>query len=458
MQDKNYYEPRFVSQSLGNTTNWFYDNNNKKTLLDIVFEYNKIVLLGSPGIGKTKELEILFEKLWEEKDTTGRVPFSINLKNFRKINKFEDLIVYPDWKTLSSIIFILDGLDEIAEIQDFISAFELFISQNRQLNIKYVISCRTNIFEKYLVNISNFESLYLEDLSFEQSVSLLLNKYGVDLEKYELLEKHSNYLKTPFFLELFSSYILDKGILPISDSEIWELFIEKTLDKHEIKQSKKALIDRLKIGTDLKKVAFTNELMQQNFSSAEELSKITGDHLQYIEYPFVIELPGLPRRWNFVHRQIQEYLVAKTLTEKTFEEILSIIKIPNVNTEVIHPSLFNTITFLINLLDKKSDNFKQLIDWLKTNQIEILFRADSDRTASFQIEVFQHYFKTQCIDKKLWISTNKMFSVKEIGEFGDCDDNFEYLLALIKNSASHFRVVISALNLLSFFRDRKSVV
>lgn len=453
MQDENYYEPRYVSQSLSNTTNWFYDNTDKRTLLDAVFEYDKIVLLGNPGIGKTKELNILFEKLWEEKEMTGRIPFSVNLKNFRKINKFEDLIIYPDWKTLSSIIFILDGLDEISEIQDFISAFELFISQNIQLNIKYIISCRTNIYEKYLVNISDFESFHLEDLSFEQSVSLLLNKYGVDIENYELSEKHSNYLKTPFFLELFSSYILDKQILPISDSEMWELFIEKTLDIHEKKQSKKSLIDRLKVMSDIKKVAFTNELMQQNFSSAEELNKITGNHLQYIEYPFIVELSGEPKRWNFVHRQIQEYLVAKTLTEKTLEEILSIIKIPNIPIEVIHPSLFNTITFLINLLDKDSEKFKKLIIWLKTNQIEILFRADSDRTESFQEEVFKHYFNVQCIVKKLWISTNKAFSVKEIGEFGDCDKNFKYLFDIIENQDSfHFRVVISALNLLAFFK------
>lgn len=452
MGNTNYYEPRNVNQSQGHTTNWFGQEKNDKTLFDVIFEYNKIVLLGNPGIGKTMELEILFEKLWNEKDVRGIIPFSINLKNFRKINKFEDLIIFSNWKSLPRIIFILDGLDEIAEIQDFISAFEIFISQNKKLNISYIISCRTNIYEKYLVNISNFESFYLQELTVEQSASLLFNKYGVVIDEHKLSEKHYNYLRTPFFLELFASYVLEKGALPLSDSVMWELFIKKTLDKHEEKQAKKALVDKFKILKNLKKVAFTNELMQQNYSTAEELNEITGDYLGYIENPFTVELNGDPKRWNFTHRQIQEYLVAKSLTDKKFEEVLSIIKIPDIDAEVIHPSLFNTITFLINLLDKDSDLFKKLIDWLTKNQIEILFKADSDRTTLFKETVFQEYFHLQCLEKRLWISTNRTFTVKEIGEFGDCEENFEYLFKFIEDQKEHFRVIISALNLLSFFK------
>lgn len=452
MENKNYYEPRYVNKSQGYTTNWFGESKDDKTLFDAVFVESKIVLLGNPGVGKTKELEILFQNLWKQKESTGLIPFAINLKNFRKINRFEDLITYKDWKALPKMIFILDGLDEIAEIHDFVSAFELFVSQNKKLNIGYVISCRTNIYEKYLVNIANFESLYLQDLSEDQAASLLANKFGVRISDFPLSDKHSSYLKTPFFLELLAGYVLEKGILPASDSVMWELFIDRTLDRHEQKQAKKKPLNKLRLLKNLKKVAFTNELMQQNYSSAEELECITGDYLEYIENPFTIEMSGEPKRWNFTHRQIQEYLVAKVLAEKSFEDMLSIIKIQDIAKEVVHPSLFNTITFLINLLNKESDEFKQLVGWLSANQIEILFKADSDRTAAFQERVFQEYFYRQCLEKKLWISTNRAFAVKEIAEFGDCVKNFIYLTGWIKEQSNHFRVVISALNLLGFFR------
>jgi hypothetical protein len=452
--NKDYYERRYISQTNNSFANgWFNDGKENNILKEVIFNVKKIVLLGNPGIGKSKELERLFNDLWEEKDKNGLIPFSISLKNFRKSNKFEDLIIYPEWRSLSSIIFILDGLDEIAEIQDFISAFEIFISQNNLLNIKYVISCRTNIYEKHLINIPDFKTFFLDDLIREQSRNLLKNKYRIDIDSFKLQETHLNYLKTPFFLDLFASYILEKNILPQSDSEMWELFVKKTIDIHSQKQIKKKVLDRPKLIKDLKKVSFINELMQKNFSSHEELLSILKEnYLDFIENPFFTELDKDSGKWNFVHRQIQEYFVAKTLSEKSVPEILSIIKIPNINIEVIHPSLFNTISFLINLLEKDSAVFRELIDWIQSNQIELLFKADSNRTEKFKVKVFQYYFKTECIDKNLWISTNKTFSVKEIADFGNCEENFNYLLEFVNDDKSHIRVVLSALKLLSFFK------
>ena len=56
-------------------------------------------------------------------------PFFINLKNFRLSTEFEDLILFEEWKELPSITFILDGLDEISNINDFISELEIFLKK-----------------------------------------------------------------------------------------------------------------------------------------------------------------------------------------------------------------------------------------------------------------------------------------------------------------------------------------
>jgi len=452
MDNNNYYEPRFISKTNNNSLDLFFEEkNNVKTLKEYIFEYDKIVLLGNPGIGKTKELESLFDTLWDEKETTSLMPFSINLKNFRPINEFEDLISYKDWKNLSSIIFILDGLDEISEIQDFISAFEIFISKNKTLNIKYVISCRTNIYEKYLVNISNFETFFLDNLTRYQAKSILEKKFKINIDILPVEQNHLNYLQTPFFLNLFADYYLSNQKLPQSDTEMWELYVEKVIEEHKKKQKKVQLVNKPKLIKQLKKVAFVNELMQKNFSTEDELDKILGEnHLEFIDNPFFVELKTDSKKYNFDHRQIQEYFVAKSLSEKSFEEILSIIKINDIDS--IHPSLFNTITFLINLLDKESDKYKSLIDWIEDFQIELLFRADSDRiNEKLKAQVFQYYFQNECIKKTFWITTNRTFSVKEIAKFGDCESNFDYLTTLIKDKGNHFRTHISALDLLSFF-------
>jgi hypothetical protein len=114
-----------------------------------------------------------------------------------------------------------------------------------------------------------------------------------------------------------------------------------------------------------------------------------------------------------------------------------------------HPSLFNTITFLINILD--NDKSEQIIKWLEKNDPEILFTADSDRVNSeVRKIVFQNYFKKTCIENTFWISHNRSFSVEMIAKFGNSKDNFNYLISIIENTNNHFRFIISALDLLVY--------
>ena len=152
-----YYEPRFIKNSKNNIELLFSEEESKQTLLDLSKNNDKIVLLGNPGIGKTTELLLLFEKLWELKDVELNFPFFINLKNFRLSTEFEDLILFEEWKELPSITFILDGLDEISNINDFISELKIFLKKYEDKKINVVISCRTNIYEKYIVKIFGFK-------------------------------------------------------------------------------------------------------------------------------------------------------------------------------------------------------------------------------------------------------------------------------------------------------------
>lgn len=447
---KNHYETRFISKSnQQHKASFYYDKNEPKILMDYVFEYDKMVLLGNPGIGKTRELENLFDLLWEVKDSTGLIPFSLKLKNFRKGKDFEELIKFKNWKELYNVIFILDGLDEIEFIQDFLSAFEIFISQNSERNIKYLISCRTNIFEKYLVNISNFETFFLENLTYEQAKSILKNKYNVNIDDLKLQKNHSIYIQTPFFLELLAEYYLNnKKILPQSDAIMWDNIVDNALKIYKEKRLKEELKSIPKIKSNYEKVAFINELMQRNYFTDDELYKILKeDSIKFIEYPYITAIDD--NKFSFEHRQMQEYFVAKLLSKREFDQILNIVKIEGVNN--IHPSFFNVMTFLINLLEIDSEVFKKIIKWINENQIELFFKADKSRIQSYRVKVFQDYFKCECIEKTFWISTNRTFSVNEIAAFGDCEDNFDYLTNLIINNKNHFRVIISALELLSHF-------
>ena len=55
-----YYEPRFIKNSKNNIELLFSEEESKQTLLDLSKKNDMFVLLGNPGIGKKKELLLLF--------------------------------------------------------------------------------------------------------------------------------------------------------------------------------------------------------------------------------------------------------------------------------------------------------------------------------------------------------------------------------------------------------------
>ncbi|TMM52167.1 hypothetical protein FEE95_20990 [Maribacter algarum] len=444
-----FYEERHITKYSGTDIDSYNDNENDITLRKAIMSFDKIILLGNPGVGKTTELNVLFDLLWKEKEGTGIIPFLINLKYYRKNISFEELINNDDWIIFPQVIFILDGLDEIADIQDFISGFENFISKNKNRSIKYVVSCRTNIYSKYLAQITDFQPFILKSINIRQARSILEKKFGIK----NLEEKFFENIDTPFFLNLFAEYYGDNGKLPQNISQIWELYVSKALDNHKSKVIKRTVLNKPKSIKLLKMLSLINELMQKNYTTDEELYSAIGDEYDnFIENPFIIKNED-SNYWGFIHRQIQEYFVAKSLVDKDFTEILDFIRIEETN--FIHPSLFNSLTFLLDIMDVNDSDYEELLNWIKANQIELLFKSDSNRLSKeVRIRAFQEYFEEECIKKTLWISTNRAFEVSEIADFGDFKENVDYLLDKISTyPIYHERVLFSALKLLNFFSE-----
>lgn len=441
-----YYEPRFIKNSKNNIELLFSEEESKQTLLDLSKNNDKIVLLGNPGIGKTTELLLLFEKLWELKDVELNFPFFINLKNFRLSTEFEDLILFEEWKELPSITFILDGLDEISNINDFISELEIFLKKYEDKKINVVISCRTNIYEKYIVKIFGFKYFYLDSLNDKQINKILENKFSIQIS-YKELDKFRVFLENPFTLNLFGSYYQENGKFPNTISEAFELSIQKELNLTKEKFKNRITVDIPFVKKDLKKVAFVNELMQQNQINEDHLSELIKRDYKPVfeELPF---LDKLPHSANFVfrHKNYQEFFAAKFLSEKEADEIISIIKINDEINKTI-PSLFNTITFLLNILDE--DKFEKIKEWLLDNEPEILFLTEKDRIPrETQKEIFRKYFTDISFEKSFWFGRNRRFSMEKMADFADID----FLLDVIRKN-EHYRAVYSAIDILNYIDD-----
>lgn len=441
-----YYEPRFVTDKLNNSNTYtFFGEEKGKTLLETFRDTKKLVLLGNPGIGKTTELKNLFEQLWHLKSETGNIPFYINIKNFRINSKFEDLIPFKKWEQLPTITFILDGLDEIAEIQDFVSELELFLSKNNDKTVNIILSCRTNIYEKFLVKISEFKYLYLENLNDSQINSILKKEFNLELT-YQELNKYKVYLENPFNLQLFAQFHKENTRFPETQLECWNLFIETELKKlTQDKLSKRQIIDIPHVSICLEKVAFVNELMQQNFIEDHDLLKLIDkdDKVTFEQISFIERLPGA-NKLIFRHKNYQEFFAAKFLSKLDSKIIIDTIKIHH-NIDKTKPSLFNTITFLLNILeDSKYNDIKK---WLLKNDLEMLFHSEPERLdEETRNEIFKIYFQENCIDKTFWIGKNERFSIDTIAKFA----NLDFLLEHITDKKNRFRSVKSAIDVLSF--------
>jgi hypothetical protein len=421
---------------------------NKVTLTELLSIENRIVLIGNPGSGKSTELKKIAIDFWSNKKEVDSIIIFKSLKNFTTSDLIESYLP-RDWDIVDNQLILFDGLDEIVDIENFISKLESFVSKNKR--VKFILSCRTNIFEKVVKEISDFKPFRLEDLIFEQGIILLNNKID-NYIKYDIFNNNLiiDFLKNPFQINLLADYINRNKSLPNNNLVLWESYVESRLSNDRNEKFKRTSLNIPIIKKCSSKISLINELMKSNLITEENifdaLNQMQNDFSEFLKTPFLDKNTG-KEEYFFEHRNIQEYFAALLLSKYSFEKILNIILINGSNK--INPSLYNTVTFLINILE--GDKQLELIEWFVTNQPELLFKADKNRIDSHKVKVFQDFFNHHCIEKSYWITTNNQLTVKEIAEFGDCLENYEYLINLI-DSEKHFRVTISAIEILNFFQ------
>ncbi|WCC43302.1 hypothetical protein PJJ26_05615 [Tenacibaculum finnmarkense] len=442
-----------------NVNSWNYLHENFKLNEEVVSDFSKIVLLGNPGIGKSIELKKIALECWNNKNDSY-VPIFKNLRNFTTQDKIEDFLRI-DLDSYKRVFFLFDGIDEISDVQNFLDFLNYKnkqeSSKTTDFYFKILISCRTNVFRKEIYNLSDFNLFFLNNLLIEDSVSYVKEETGYTINSVKDISSNLiSFLKNPNALKIVCNYIKVKNELPKNTSELWQIYIDERLKGDSKYKFIKKKIKSPLIKKYSKKIAFINELTNTTIVSENNLGNIFEDISNFDDF---IKNPLIDREvendnWFFEHKEVQEYFASKLILDSYNINIIELIKIKGINkTKSV---LFNTITFLINLMDKKSDKYRELIDWLVEYEPEILFRADSDRVdEKIRVLVFKKFFIEKCINTTLWLSTSKYVEVEQIAKFADCDDNLFFLIDTIKDTNIHFRSRISAISILSYFRLSK---
>ncbi|MDH7911359.1 hypothetical protein [Winogradskyella sp. SYSU M77433] len=417
-------------------------------------ENDGLALLGNPGLGKSVELTELALYFWENREETNIIPFYRVINSFTVDSKISDFLP-KDWDKIPELLIVLDGLDEISYINEFKSKLQNFLDKNRDdlQHIYFVISCRTNVYENIVKGIPKFECFFLHSISYRSAIDYLRSEFKLPRNVISSLyvnEDQREFLENPFYLNLFGEYYSVKSSLPKNKTDLVEKYVDKRLEEDRVKKFRnKEVFDKSIIISGCKKIALSIEAMQSRIIEDSELTILIPNHKAELINSCFVEKIYNADRWQFEHKNLQEFFVAKALMKLPFEEIISFISLNSANNKT-HPSWLNSISYLINDLDSSEDVYVKLIQWLKKNDPEVLFKSDSDRVSEeIRSEVFQDYFIKRCKENTLWIRSYDN-ETRKVAKFANTKKDIDFLITEINDITNHRRTRISAFHLLSY--------
>jgi len=427
-----------------------------KTLKYLILSENKgfVILKGLPGSGKSFELQKLAHDLWED-NGCDLIPFYRNLRDFTTAHTIESFFDFERINQYINVVFILDGLDEIKDEADFLGKLNTFLHNRKNLSHRIVISCRSNILEKHKSELKDFDTYVLQNLTTEQSRDLLKHKTNTDfnLSTLDDFKEKSSFLNDPYKVNLVAEYYNKEKRLETNPAILWETYYKSVLKWDKVKLSKKQLLPH-DIKRDSQTIAFILEITKEMNISEDEIYSILERNERRLQ-AFINSAIVLCENENytFEHKQLQEYLAGLLIASLDYKQIVNIFKVNEIDS--IKPSLLNTFTLLLNILDKEDPKYIQLLNWVSDTESEVLFNTDFDRISDFHVKVFQSFFRRKCIETSIWINHLTSVSIEQIGRFADCDENFDYLMNIIEDDSMHFRVRTSAIDVLANFKPRR---
>ncbi|MGF1590212.1 MAG: NACHT domain-containing protein [Pleurocapsa sp.] len=405
--------------------------------------YDKLIVLGKPGSGKTMFLKSLALQCSRGEFEPERIPIFVPLRDFVAYDSSLSLVNYitkqlvkncqsPEINQVRQLLnqgkffIIIDGLDEVKmsvrqDIGKHLRRFTEWFPGNR-----YLISCRHGVqycnFEQFTeVEIADFKEAQIADFATKWFSTKERRKSIDFLEKLDQNSLIQEFSSNPLLLTLLCILFAESADFPSRRSEIYEealdimlrqwdaeRSIERDTDNSLSLQQEKELLCAMALRTFEHKQHFFKEAELKfciaNYAIALDdayIPKINAQKvLKSLEAKYGLIVEQAKKVYSFSHLAFQEYLTArkfvfeydlsvssamlnhlvKYMTDERWREIFVLVAEMSPQAD----KLLQIMSQQISSQLAQADDLKILLDWVncKAQSVETL-RVDGITTSSY---------------------------------------------------------------------------
>jgi len=358
--------PDYIDRRVFNQTK---ETKTETTLLDLVLpcnngdpDWNKwddqvlVLIVDSPGMGKSCSLTRLEQELRKKLDKSPRVIVRINLNSVGKVTAGESAVengvkevikeLFQPLKDCSTgeraspVYILLDGLDEVlAQNQESVLSVLRFLLSDKSITKEWVVekvvlTTRPHL-KHFIESEFNVPAHYLVLLTKEEQIKFIQERTGrTDSRRLLVLSFMKELMTNPLMLSMYCSIILIPSKKSESTFDQYEIYARFMVKKHELYVSEK--IGRPYVPNRVVKQLLTSnvpfyncvakrEILGENMLSividlAEKAGRpeliqdasSPGQQSELISFGVVVKVG---EELKFVHRSFGEFFFARLMTD-----------------------------------------------------------------------------------------------------------------------------------------------
>lgn len=456
------YIHRYVSPTRGDIKEVGFES---KSLSNLIFEENRLTILGVGGSGKSIELDQLAYQHSSQESDLFPVKIKLNILTTQDIEELLRL-EFPEIDQVphSHLLILLDALDEVHSSYIDVASTKIEILSKKYRDSKIVVSCRNNFYtiesNKRKAKLDGFSSYLIQPLDYFSIYHYLQKKIDVPTEEFIFnIRKRKFYdlLYSPFFLVHIVEIFETKKEYPSSIKSVFEYLIEQRIEKDYEKYANSGINIEdysFRISQEIKVLAIIAECLGRNYlDDKTEVQRLIRDHdfLEVIKRTFLFNKSNEESRWEFEHNNFQEFLAAQFLSELNFNEIQEFISFKP-DFKKVKPTWLNTLSFLFSIINPADEKHHKLVNWIIKVEPDVLVRFEMDRLdLELREKLFQEIYED--FESKQIIIRNEKFESEDLANFvSDSKKIIEFLIQKIKHSTERL-VITEAVRILHYFEE-----